>query len=81
MYTPLGEYKLRQTFAQPTLILTHYTDLAESHGIVLMRGDITPNSNGSPKITAIEAQMLVLRLAIYALFYAEVFGSHYVCLP
>ncbi|KAA1089727.1 hypothetical protein PGT21_028268 [Puccinia graminis f. sp. tritici] len=62
MYTPLGEYKLRQTFAQPTLILTHYTDLAESHGIVLMRGDITPNSNGSPKITAIEAQMLVLRL-------------------
>ncbi|OAV88780.1 hypothetical protein PTTG_28915 [Puccinia triticina 1-1 BBBD Race 1] len=62
MYTPLAEYKLRQAFAQPSLILTHYTDLAASHGIVLMRGDITPHSNGSPKISAIEAQMLVLRL-------------------
>ncbi|PLW29976.1 hypothetical protein PCANC_24750 [Puccinia coronata f. sp. avenae] len=42
MYTPLAEYKLRQLFSQPTLILTHYTDLADSHGLVLMRGDITP---------------------------------------
>ncbi|KAH9446205.1 hypothetical protein MJO29_012547 [Puccinia striiformis f. sp. tritici] len=62
MYTPLAEYKLRQSFAQPTLILTHYTDLADSHGIVLMRGDITPSPNGNAKISAIEAQMLVLRL-------------------
>jgi len=62
MYTPLGEYKLRQSFAQPTLILTHYTDLADSHGIVLMRGDITPASNGSPKITPTEAQLMILRL-------------------
>ena len=44
MYTPLAEYKLRQLFAQPTLILTHYTDLANSHGLVLMRGDITPSA-------------------------------------
>ncbi|POW00275.1 hypothetical protein PSTT_13230 [Puccinia striiformis] len=56
MYTPLAEYKLRQSFAQPTLILTHYTDLADSHGIVLMRGDITPSPNGNAKLSAIEAQ-------------------------
>lgn len=64
MYTPLAEYKLRQTFAQPSLILTHYTDLSDSHGIVLMRGDITPSSNGSTdgKLSVTEAQLLVLRL-------------------
>ena len=48
MYTPLAEYKLRHLFAQPKLILTHYTDLANSHGLVLMRGDITP-SEAPPK--------------------------------
>lgn len=67
MYTPLGEYKLRQSFAQPTLILTHYTDLANSHGIVLMRGDITPASNGSPKITPTEAQLMILRFVDFLL--------------
>lgn len=41
LFTPLAEYKLRQEFAQPLLILTHYTDLARSHGLVLMRGDVT----------------------------------------
>lgn len=41
LFTPLAEYKLRQEFAQPLLVLTHYTDLARDKGIVLMRGDIT----------------------------------------
>lgn len=41
MFTPLAEYKLHQEFAQPLLVLTHYTDLAQSKGVVLMRGDIT----------------------------------------
>lgn len=41
LFTPLAEYKLRQEFAQPLLILTHYTDLARSKGVVLMRGDVT----------------------------------------
>ncbi|KAG6866239.1 hypothetical protein C0991_006826 [Blastosporella zonata] len=44
LFTPLQEYKLRNSFATPYLVLTHYTDLAHSHGIVLLRGEITPAS-------------------------------------
>ncbi|PWN51722.1 hypothetical protein IE53DRAFT_392982, partial [Violaceomyces palustris] len=44
LFTPLAEYKLRQEFAQPLLVLTHYTDLSASKGIVLMRGEITSSS-------------------------------------
>lgn len=44
LFTPLQEYKLRSTFATPYLVLTHYTDLVTTHGIVLMRGEITPPS-------------------------------------
>jgi ATP synthase F1 complex assembly factor 1 len=39
--TPLQEYKLRQAFSTPYLIFTMYTDLAHSHGVVLLRGEIT----------------------------------------
>ncbi|KAJ7823580.1 ATP11 protein-domain-containing protein [Mycena olivaceomarginata] len=42
MFTPLQEYKLRGSFATPYLVLTNYTDLAHSHGIVLLRGELTP---------------------------------------
>ncbi|KAH9836578.1 ATP11-domain-containing protein [Rhodofomes roseus] len=48
LFTPLQEYKLRQTFATPYLVITQYTDLAQSHGVVLMRGEITPSSTGAP---------------------------------
>lgn len=49
LFTPLQEYKLRTSFATPYLVLTNYTDLAQSHGIVLLRGEITPSAsnNGS----------------------------------
>ena len=43
LFTPLQEYKLRQSFATPYLVLTHYTDLVKSHGLVLLRGEITPS--------------------------------------
>lgn len=56
LFTPLAEYKLRQSFAQPILILTHYIDLIESHGIVLMRGDITgSNDESTPPASSIHA--------------------------
>jgi ATP synthase F1 complex assembly factor 1 len=42
LLTPLEEYKRREAFATPHLVLTHYTDLARTHGIVLLRGEITP---------------------------------------
>ncbi|THU91648.1 ATP11-domain-containing protein [Dendrothele bispora CBS 962.96] len=46
LFTPLQEYKMRTSFATPYLVLTHYTDLAKTHGIVLLRGEITPSSGG-----------------------------------
>lgn len=49
---------MHQTFAQPHLILTHYLDLVPSHGIVLMRGDLTDAV--STKLP--DAQLLTLRL-------------------
>jgi len=54
LFTPLREYKLRGTFATPYLVLTHYTDLARTHGVVLLRGEITPYSAASAAGTAIQ---------------------------
>ncbi|EMD41451.1 hypothetical protein CERSUDRAFT_146414 [Gelatoporia subvermispora B] len=47
LFTPLQEYKLRQSFATPYFVMTHYPDLAQSHGIVLLRGEITPSAASS----------------------------------
>lgn len=58
LYTPLAQYQTHQTFAQPHLILTHYTDLVPSHGIVLMRGDLTDSVSTKME----NAQLLVHRL-------------------
>ncbi|WFD04629.1 hypothetical protein MOBT1_003343 [Malassezia obtusa] len=65
LYTSLAEYKLRQEFAQPALVLTHYTDLVESKGIVLMRGDVTERQTAESDevkqvISQKEAQLLAL---------------------
>jgi len=38
---------MRASFATPYLVLTFYTDLASSHGTILMRGEITPATAGS----------------------------------
>jgi len=68
MFTPLAEYQLRQEYAQPSLVLTHYTEFIESKGIVLMRGDITDteankeNSESRPLLTQQDAQILALCL-------------------
>ena len=62
LFTPLAEYKLRQEYAQPTLVLTHYTDLIESKGIVLLRGDITESDKGKAHIQQKDAQLLTLGL-------------------
>ncbi|KAF9817468.1 hypothetical protein IEO21_03425 [Rhodonia placenta] len=45
LFTPLQEYKMRNSFATPYLVMTHYTDLAKSHGMVLLRGEITPSTS------------------------------------
>ncbi|KAH9810155.1 ATP11 protein-domain-containing protein [Melampsora americana] len=65
LFTPLAEFQLKQEFAQPALILTHYTELAQSHGIILMRADLTPSLDDptrSGRISTTEAQLLILRL-------------------
>lgn len=72
LYAPLQEYKLRQAFATPYLILTMYTDLAASHGIVLLRGEITPStSSESYMMTQEDAQLLTLTLQRFYLWSEE----------
>jgi ATP synthase F1 complex assembly factor 1 len=46
LFTPLVEYKLHQSFATPHLVLTFHTELAQTHGIVLLRGELTPTAAG-----------------------------------
>lgn len=55
LFTPLAEYKLRQEFAQPVLIITHYTDLALSKGIVLLRGEVTEGQDAQSAPTGMAA--------------------------
>ncbi|KAH9891092.1 ATP11-domain-containing protein [Cubamyces lactineus] len=50
LFTPLQEYKLRTSFATPYLVVTHYTDLAKTHGLVLLRGEVTPAAASSPSV-------------------------------
>jgi len=63
LFTSLQEYKLRQDYATPHLIITHYTDLAQSHGLVLFRGELTPSPSGqSTVLSPNDAQRLALLL-------------------
>lgn len=64
IFTPLQEYKLRQAYALPHLVLTHYTDLAHTHDVVLMRGELTPSPNGAPRflLSPPAAQLLAFGL-------------------
>jgi len=63
LFTSLQEYKLRQDYATPQLVLTHYTDLAQSHGLVLFRGELTPSPSGqSTMLSPDNAQRLALLL-------------------
>ncbi|GAA5968416.1 hypothetical protein JCM21900_002665 [Sporobolomyces salmonicolor] len=61
LFTPLAEYKARQEFAQPYLILTHYTDLSSSHGVVLMRGEISTHV----ALNDTDAQVLAVRMQLF----------------
>ena len=76
LFTPLQEYKLRTSFATPYLVLTFYTDLAQSHGIVLLRGEITPSSTSAvaqntPErflLNQVDAQLLAMGLQKFYLW-------------
>ncbi len=62
LFTPLIQYKLHQTYATPYMVITHHTDFAKSHGIVLLRGEITPSSTLTDNhlLSQIDAQLLAL---------------------
>lgn len=60
--TPLQEYKLRGTYAQPRLVITHYPDFADTHDIVLLRGEIAKSDSGKFLLSQIDAQILALTL-------------------
>ncbi|KAF7437219.1 hypothetical protein PC9H_004055 [Pleurotus ostreatus] len=70
LFTPLQEYKLRQSFATPYLIATNYTDLAGSHGTVLLRGEVTPAGSGSGNfmISQEDAHLLLMALQRFYLW-------------
>ncbi|KAH7883948.1 ATP11 protein-domain-containing protein [Phlebopus sp. FC_14] len=77
LFTPLQEYKLRTSFATPYLVLTFYPDLAQSHGIILLRGEITPSSasaateqepSGRFLLNQVDAQLLAMGIQRFYLW-------------
>jgi ATP synthase F1 complex assembly factor 1 len=76
LFTPLQEYKLRQNFATPYLILTNYTDLVSTHGVVLLRGEITPSAASADStdpptgfmLSQQDAQLLAMQLQQFYLW-------------
>ncbi|KAJ2550652.1 hypothetical protein EV175_003990, partial [Coemansia sp. RSA 1933] len=59
-FTSLLEYKTNTVSARPFLTLTHYTDLIDSKGLVLMRGDVGGDSGKMLDVQ--NAQYLALQL-------------------
>ena len=43
IFTHLGAYKMHGSFAQPHTTVTHYLDLADDKGLVLMHGQVVPD--------------------------------------
>ena len=78
LFTPLQEYKLRTSFATPYLVLTFYTDMSQSHGIVLLRGEITPSTSAAAQpgqepserflLNQVDAQLLAMGLQRFYLW-------------
>ncbi|KIR82608.1 ATP synthase mitochondrial F1 complex assembly factor 1 [Cryptococcus gattii E566] len=71
IFTPLEEFKKSGEWAQPYLVLTHYPDLAQTHSLILMRGEISPASASGPPgslanpgflLSQQQAQLLALAL-------------------
>lgn len=71
LFTPLLEYKTRETFATPHLILTFYTELANSHDIVLLRGELTPSPSGSENFILSQQDAQLLALGLQRFFLTE----------
>ncbi|KAL4920357.1 ATP11 protein-domain-containing protein [Aspergillus aurantiobrunneus] len=55
IFTPLASYKLHGSYAQPHTTITHHLDLADDKGLVLMYGQVMPDSG----VSTAEATWLV----------------------
>ncbi|KAL4796674.1 ATP11 protein-domain-containing protein [Aspergillus venezuelensis] len=55
IFTPLAAYKLHGAYAQPHTTITHHLDLAQEKGVVLMHGQVMPESG----VSTAEATWLV----------------------
>jgi len=75
LLTPLLEYKTRQTFATPHLVLTHYTDFAQSHKLVLFRGELTPTPSGGGNYWLNQADAQLLALGVQRFYLTDVEGG------
>lgn len=75
LFTPLEEYKLQGSFATPFLVLTNYTELARTHNIVLLRGEITAGSAGGYLLTQEDAQLLAVVLQKFYLWAKDADGT------
>lgn len=79
IFTPLEEFKRSGEWASPYLVLTHYPDLSQSHGVVLMRGEITaqsatgpPGSLTNPGWLLSQQQAQLLALALQRFYCADI---------
>jgi ATP synthase F1 complex assembly factor 1 len=79
IFTPLEEYKRSGEWASPFLVLTHYPDLAQSHDVILMRGEITAQSATGPPGSLVnpgwllsQQQAQLLALALQRFYCADV---------
>jgi hypothetical protein len=68
IFTSLHAYQTLGAACKPYLTLTHYTDLRDSKGIVLMRGEVDDEVLGN-QMKLNEARMLALYMQAY---YVEV---------
>ncbi|KAJ5720076.1 hypothetical protein N7493_006954 [Penicillium malachiteum] len=55
IFTHLGAFKMHGSFAQPHTTVTHYLDLADDKGLVLMHGQVVPDRG----VSTTEATWLV----------------------
>jgi len=59
LFTSLLEYKTHGEFARPHTTIMHFEDLADEHGIVLMRGEMDSNSR---VVSLDDARMLIMHV-------------------
>ena len=82
LLTPLDEFRGKGEWAQPYLVLSHYPDLGGSHGLVLMRGEITaasadmPGSSANPGWMVSQEEAQLLALALQRFYCAGIVGRN-----